>query len=48
MELSGSQINRLKSATKKVTDVILRSSKYIIGKNETNFLHNLQIILRLM
>ena len=48
MEFSDSQINRLKSATKEVTDVILRSSKYITGKNETNFLHNLQIILRLM
>ena len=48
MQLSDSQINRLKSATKKVSDVILRPSKYITGKNETIFLHNLQIILRLM
>ena len=43
VKLSNSQLNKLKSAIKNRTDVILRLSSNMIGNshNETNFLHKL-------
>ena len=43
VKLSNSQLNKLKSAIKKETDVILRLSSNMIGNsdNETNFPHKL-------
>ena len=41
VELSNSQFNKLKSAVKNETEVILRLSSNIIGGNETNFPHKL-------
>lgn len=43
VELSISQLNKLKSATKSVTDVPLRLSSNVIGTNETIFSHNLPL-----
>ena len=40
-KLSNSQLNKFKSAIKNETEVVLRLSSYIIGDNETNFLHQL-------
>ena len=41
VKLSNSQLNKLKSATKKETEVVLRLSSNMIGDNETNFPHKL-------
>ena len=41
LKLSNSQLNKLKSAIKNKTDVILRLSSKMIGNNETNFPHEL-------
>ena len=57
VKLSNSQLNRLKSAIKNETDVVLRLSSNIIGNSnyETNFPHKslqlidkLQIFLKLL
>ena len=39
VKLSKSQLNRLKSAVKNETEVVLRLSLNMIGDNETNFPH---------
>ena len=41
VKLSNSQLNKLKSAIKNETEVVLRLSSNMIGNNETNFLHKL-------
>ena len=41
VKLSNSQLNKLKSAIKNETEVVLRLSSNMIGNNETNFPHNL-------
>ena len=41
VKLSNSQLNRLKSAIKNETKVVLRLSSNMIGDNETNFPHKL-------
>ena len=41
MKLSNSQLNKLKSAIKNETEVVLRLSSNMIGGNETNFPHKL-------
>ena len=43
VRLSNSQLNKLKSAIKNETDVVLRLSSNIVGNStdETNFLHKL-------
>ena len=41
IQLSNSQLDKLKSAIKNETEVILRLSSNIIGNNETNFPHKL-------
>ena len=41
VKLSNSQLNKLKSAIKNETGVVLRLSSNMIGNNETNFPHNL-------
>ena len=41
LKLSISQLNKLKSAMKNETEVVLRLSSNMIGDNETNFPHNL-------
>ena len=40
-KLSNSQLNKLKSAIKNETEVVLRLSSNMIGDNETNFPHKL-------
>ena len=37
VKLSNSQLNKLKAAIKKETEVLLRLSSNMIGDNETNF-----------
>ena len=37
VKLSNSQLNKLKSATKNESEVVLRLSSNMIGNNETNF-----------
>ena len=44
--LSNSQLNKLKSAIKKKTEVVLRLSSNIIGDDETNFTHKLLLTNR--
>ena len=39
VKLSNSQLNKLKSAIKNETEVVLRLSSNMIGNNETNFPH---------
>ena len=39
VKLSNSQLNKLKSAIKIETEVVLRLSSDMIGHDETNFLH---------
>ena len=39
VKLSNSQLNKLKSAIKNETEVVLRLSSNIIGDNESNFPH---------
>ena len=41
VNLSNSQLNKLKSAIKNETEVVLRLSSNMIGDNETNFSHKL-------
>ena len=41
MTLSNTQLNKLKSATKNVTEVTLRSSSNLIGTCQNAFQHNL-------
>ena len=41
VKLSNSQLNKLKSAIKNKSEVVLRLSLNIIGDNETNFAHKL-------
>ena len=46
INLSKSQHNKLKSAVKNKTEVILRLSSSMIGNNETNFSHKLLLTKR--
>ena len=46
VKLSNSQLNKLKSAIKNETEVVLRLSSNIIGDNETNFPHKLLLTNR--
>ena len=51
VKLSNSQLNKLKSAIKNETEVVLRLSSNMIGDNETNFPHKLlltQIFVKLL
>ena len=41
VKLSNSQLNKLKSAIKNETEVVLKSSSNMIGDSETNFSHKL-------
>ena len=43
VKLSNSQLNKLKSAIKNESEVVLRLSSNIVGNNETNFPHELLI-----
>ena len=46
VKLSNSQLNKLKSAIKNETEVVLRLSSNVIGDNETNFPHELLLTNR--
>ena len=46
VKLSNSQLNKLKSAIKNETEVVLRLSSNMIGINETNFPDKLLLIDR--
>ena len=46
VKLSNSQLNKLMSAIKNETEVVLRISSNIIGDNETNFPHKLLLTNR--
>ena len=46
VKLSNSQLNKLKSAIKNETEVVLRLSSNTIGDNETNFHHKLLLTNR--
>ena len=46
MKLSNSQLNKLKSAIKNQTEVVLRLSSNMIGDVETNFPHKLLLTNR--
>ena len=46
MKLSNSQLNKLKSAIKNETEVVLRLSSNMIGNNETNCPHELLLTNR--
>ena len=46
VKLSNSQLNKLKSAIKNKTEVVLRLSSNMIGDNETNFSHKLLLTNR--
>ena len=46
VKLSNSQLNKLKSATKYETEVVLRLSSNMIGDNEVNFPHKLLLTNR--
>ena len=46
VKLSNSQLNKLKSAMKNETEVVLRLSSNMIGDNETNFPHKLLLTYR--
>ena len=50
VKLSNSQLNKLKSAIKNETDVVLRLSSNMIGNSgdNTNFPHELQIFVKLL
>ena len=53
VKLSNSQLDKLKSAIKNETEVVLRLSSNMIGDNETNFPHKLlltnrQVFLKLL
>ena len=46
MKLSNSQLNKLKSAIKNESEVVLRLTSNMIGNNETNFAHELLLTER--
>ena len=46
VKLSNSQLNKLKSAIKNETEVVLRLSSNMIGDNETNFPYKLLLTNR--
>ena len=46
VKLSDSQLNKLKSAIKNETEIVLRLSSNMIGDNETNFPHQLSLTNR--
>ena len=46
VKLSNSKLNKLKTATKNETEVVLRLSSNMIGDNETNFPHKLLLTNR--
>ena len=46
VELSNSQLNKLKSAIKNETEVVLRLSTNMVGDNENNFPHKLLLTNR--
>ena len=46
VKLSNSQLNKLKSAIKNETEVVLRLSSNMIGDDETNFTHELLLTNR--
>ena len=46
VKLSNSQLNKLKSAIKNETEVVLRLSSNMIGNNETNCPHELLLTNR--
>ena len=46
VKLSNSQLNKLKSAIKNETEVVLRLSSSMVGDHETNFLHKLLLTNR--
>ena len=46
VNLSNLQLNKLKSAIKNETEVVLRLSSNVIGDNETDFSHKLLLINR--
>ena len=46
VNLSNLQLNKLKSAVKNETEVVLRLSSNMIGDNETNFPHKLLLTNR--
>ena len=46
LKLSNSQLNKLKSATKNETEVVLRLSLNMIGDNEKNLPHKLLLTNR--
>ena len=46
VKLSNSQLNKLKSATKNETEVVLRLSSNMISDNENNFPHKLLLTNR--
>ena len=46
VKLSNWQLNKLKSAIKDKTEVVLRLSSNMIGENETNFPHELLLTNR--
>ena len=46
VKLSNSQLNKLESAIKNESEVVLRLSPNMIGDNETNFTHQLLLTNR--
>ena len=46
LKLPNSELNKLKSAIKHETEVVLRLSSNMIGDNETNFSHKLLLTNR--
>ena len=46
IKLSNSQLNKLKSAIKNETELVLRLSSNMIGNNETNFPYRLLLANR--
>ena len=46
VKLFNSQLNKLKSAIKSKTEVVLRLSSNMVGEDETNFPHNLLLTNR--
>ena len=46
LKLSNSQLNKLKSAIKNESEVVLSLSSNVIGDNETNFPHKLLLTNR--
>ena len=46
VKLSNSQLNKLKSAIKNESEVVLRLTSNMVGNNETNFAHELLLTER--